>query len=109
LFGGGALKKRQAHANVRFGSLATDAAGRAYWFTSASALHHSRVVVVSNVYLAGLGIESGPDHRCACDMWLFRNNPLKKITDQFATLRIWGSYVGFSFSLMGDEPCARLY
>jgi len=26
-------------------------------------------------------------------MWLFRNNPLKKITDQFAALSVWGSYV----------------
>jgi hypothetical protein len=28
-----------------------------------------------------------------CDMWLFRNNPLKKITDPFAALSVWGSYV----------------
>jgi hypothetical protein len=34
-------------------------------------------------------------------MWLFRNNPQKKITDQFATLRIWGSYVGLHLALWG--------
>jgi hypothetical protein len=28
-----------------------------------------------------------------CDMWLFRNNPLKNITDPFAALSVWGSYV----------------
>jgi hypothetical protein len=28
-----------------------------------------------------------------CDMLLFRNNRLKKITDQFAALSVWGSYV----------------
>jgi hypothetical protein len=26
-------------------------------------------------------------------LWLSRNNPLKKITDPFAALSIWGSYV----------------
>ena len=26
-------------------------------------------------------------------MWLFRNDPLKKITDPFAALSVWGSYV----------------
>jgi hypothetical protein len=26
-------------------------------------------------------------------VWLFRNNPLKKITDPFAALSVWGSYV----------------
>jgi hypothetical protein len=26
-------------------------------------------------------------------MWLFRNNPLKKIIDPFAALIVWGSYV----------------
>ena len=31
--------------------------------------------------------------RRACDMWLPCNNPLKKITDTFATLSVWGSYV----------------
>ena len=29
----------------------------------------------------------------ACDMWLSRNNPLKKITDPFAALSAWGFYV----------------
>jgi hypothetical protein len=28
-----------------------------------------------------------------CDVWLFRNDTLKKITDQFAALSVWGSYV----------------
>ena len=31
--------------------------------------------------------------RSARDMWLFRNNPLKKITDAFAALSVLGSYV----------------
>jgi hypothetical protein len=35
---------------------------------------------------------TGPE-RSACDMWLFRNNPRKKITDPFAALSVWGSYV----------------
>jgi hypothetical protein len=42
-------------------------------------------------------------------MWLFRNNPLKKITDPFAALSVWGSYVRLRIQPYGDEPCARLY
>ena len=29
----------------------------------------------------------------SCRMWLVRNNALKKITDEFATLSVCGSYV----------------
>ena len=55
---------------------------------SLTGLGAANVTKITAFRFAGTGPE-----RSACDMWLFRNNPLKKITDPFAALSVWTSYV----------------